>query len=85
MKKRRTLSLLELGEKAPSQERAAYNAITAKDETTIAWILKQKLSAEADFFTASPTPYYTAANVLDKARALGNQASKYCAAQFLYT
>ena len=72
VKKRRTLGLLEPGEKALLQERAAYNVIAVKDETTIAWILKQKLSAEADFFTALLTPYYTAANVLDKARALGN-------------
>lgn len=84
-KKRLELGLMEPGEKAPLRERAAYSSIPAKDESTIAWIIKQKLSAEADFYSASPTPYFTAVSVLEKARALGNQSSKFCAAQFLHT
>jgi hypothetical protein len=82
-KKRLSLGLVDPGEKASLQERAAYCSILAKDEPTIAWIIKQKMSAGADFYAASPTPYYTAVSVLEKARALGNQTSKYCAAQFL--
>jgi len=83
-KKRLEMGLVEPGEKAAVQERAAYSSIPAKDEPTIAWIMKQKLSAEADFYTASPTPYFTAVSVLEKARALGNQSSQHCAARFLH-
>lgn len=83
-KKRLGHGLQEPGDKAPLQERAAYNAIPLRDEPTIAWIIRQNVSGTADFYTASPTPYYTACGILEKARALGNQSSQRYAAQFLH-
>jgi hypothetical protein len=84
-KKRIELGLQAPDNKAPLQEHAAYNAISQKDEPTIAWLIKQRVSNDADFYTASPTPYFTACTILEKARALGNQSSRYYAAQFLHT
>lgn len=84
-KKRLDLGLVEPGDKAPAQERAAYASITQKDEPTVAWIIKQPVSdsSDADFYHAARTPYYTACTLLERARALGNQSSRYHAAQFL--
>jgi hypothetical protein len=82
-KKRITLGQQEPDSKAPMQERAAYSAIPPEDEPTIAWIIKQSISDEVDFYTGSPTPYFTACTMIQKARALGNQSSRRYAAQFL--
>jgi hypothetical protein len=84
-KKRISLGLQAPNDRAPLQERAAYDAISQKDEPTIAWLIKQRVSNDADFYAASPTPYFTACTILEKARALGNQSSRYYAAQFLHT
>ena len=83
--KRNDMGLTEPSDKTPAQERAAYSGITQQDEPTIAWILKQKVSNDADFYAASPTPYYTACSMLAKARAFGNPISQHNAAQFLRT
>lgn len=84
-KKRQELGLIKPNDKASAQERAAYGSISIQDEPAVAWILKQKMGSNADFYSGSPTPYYTAVTVLEKARVLGNLSSQYCAAQFLRT
>ncbi|KAL1793796.1 hypothetical protein ACET3X_000001 [Alternaria dauci] len=78
------IGLKEPPEKMPAQERMAYGSIAPDDEPTISWIFKQKVAEDADFYTASPTPYYTACSMLAKARAFGNATSQYSAAQFLH-
>lgn len=84
-KKRFDLGLVEPGDKASLQERAAYASIARQDESTIAWIIKQPVSDDSsvDFYNAARTPYFTACTLLERARALGNHASRYHAAQFL--
>ncbi|KAK1920514.1 hypothetical protein P3342_008275 [Pyrenophora teres f. teres] len=53
----------------------------AKDESVVAWIIKQPVSEETDF-TAPPKPISQPAPFWRK-RVLGNQSSQYHAAQFL--
>jgi hypothetical protein len=83
MEKRIGLGLRPPADKAAIKERAAYDCIAKSDEATIAWIIKQPISDDVDFYSASPTPYFTACALLEKARVLGNQTSRYHAAQFL--
>ncbi|CAE7221827.1 hypothetical protein PTTW11_11463 [Pyrenophora teres f. teres] len=70
-------------DKADAKEKAAYTSITQKDESVVAWIIKQPVSEETDFYSSTQTPYLTACTLLEKARVLGNQSSQYHAAQFL--
>jgi hypothetical protein len=85
LSKRIGLGLRAPADKAPRQELAAYNSIAGKDEATVAWIIKQPLGSDMDFYNASPTPYFTACTLLEKVCALGNQSSRYHAARFLQT
>jgi hypothetical protein len=80
---RHELGLIEPDAKASRQERAAYASITPQDEPRVAWIIKQPIPDKVDFYTAARTPYYTASTILDRARTLGNNSSRYHAAQFL--
>lgn len=82
-KKRLDLGLVAPSDKADAKEKAAYTAIAHKDESVIAWIIKQPVSEETDFYSSAQTPYLTACTLLEKARVLGNQSSQYHAAQFL--
>ncbi|KAE8822993.1 hypothetical protein HRS9122_10468 [Pyrenophora teres f. teres] len=70
-------------ERERSKKLAAYTSITQKDESVVAWIIKQPVSEETDFYSSTQTPYLTACTLLEKARVLGNQSSQYHAAQFL--
>ncbi|KAK1911242.1 hypothetical protein P3342_011844 [Pyrenophora teres f. teres] len=81
-KKRLDLGLVAPSDKADAKEKAAYTSITQKDESVVAWIIKQPVS-ETDFYSSTQTPYLTACTLLEKARVLGNQSSQYHAAQFL--
>ncbi|KAK1914348.1 hypothetical protein P3342_007594 [Pyrenophora teres f. teres] len=76
-------SRLAPSDKADAKEKAAYTSITQKDESVVAWIIKQPVSEETDFYSSTQTPYLTACTLLEKARVLGNQSSQYHAAQFL--
>ncbi|KAI1663152.1 hypothetical protein L13192_12807 [Pyrenophora tritici-repentis] len=71
-KRRLEIGLQPPEPKAIANEHAAYKGISKDDETSIAWIIKQRVDANTDFFQASPTPYVTAAAMLKKARSLGN-------------
>ncbi|KAI1663135.1 hypothetical protein Ptr902_02726 [Pyrenophora tritici-repentis] len=82
-KRRLEIGLQPPEPKAIANEHAAYKGISKDDETSIAWIIKQRVDANTDFFQASPTPYVTAAAMLKKARSLGNPSSVSYAAQFL--
>ncbi|KAK1920521.1 hypothetical protein P3342_008282 [Pyrenophora teres f. teres] len=82
-KKRLDLGLVAPSDKADAKEKAAYTSITQKDESVVAWIIKQPVSEETDFYSSTQTPYLTACTLLEKARVLGNQSSQYHAAQFL--
>ncbi|KAE8832108.1 hypothetical protein PTNB73_10511 [Pyrenophora teres f. teres] len=82
-KKRLNLGLVAPSDKADAKEKAAYTSIAQKDESVVAWIIKQPVSEETDFYSSTQTPYLTACTLLDKARVLGNQSSQYHAAQFL--
>ncbi|KAE8852590.1 hypothetical protein PTNB73_10535 [Pyrenophora teres f. teres] len=82
-KKRLNLGLVAPSDKANAKEKAAYTSITQKDESVVAWIIKQPVSEETDFYSSTQTPYLTACTLLEKARVLGNQSSQYHAAQFL--
>ena len=84
-KERLGLGLVAPNSKASLQEQAAYTSIARQDESIIAWIIKQPVSADADFYSSVQTPYITACTLLEKARVLGNQSSRYHAAQFLQT
>ncbi|KAF1933793.1 uncharacterized protein M421DRAFT_52337, partial [Didymella exigua CBS 183.55] len=44
----------------------------------------QPVSNDTDFYSSTQTPYLTACTLLEKARVLGNQSSRYHAAQFLH-
>ncbi|CAE7221875.1 hypothetical protein PTTW11_11470 [Pyrenophora teres f. teres] len=82
-KKRLDLGLVAPSDKADAKEKAAYTSITQKDESVVAWIIKQPVSEETDFYSSTQTPYLTACTLLEKARVLSNQSSQYHAAQFL--
>ncbi|UPX17235.1 uncharacterized protein EKO05_0007601 [Ascochyta rabiei] len=82
-KKRLALGLVAPGDKAPLPEQAAYTSIVQKDKSVVAWIIKQPVSDDTDFYSSTQTPYLTACTLLEKARVLGNQSSRYHAAQFL--
>lgn len=82
-KKRLDLGLVAPSDKANAKEKAAYTSIAHKDESVVAWIIKQPVSDETDFYSSTQTPYLTACTLLEKARVLGNQSSQYHAAQFL--
>ncbi|KAK1914356.1 hypothetical protein P3342_007602 [Pyrenophora teres f. teres] len=47
--------------------KAAYTSITQKDESVVAWIIKQPVSEETDY-SSTQTPYLTACTLLEKAR-----------------
>ncbi|CAE7192090.1 hypothetical protein PTTW11_07484 [Pyrenophora teres f. teres] len=79
-KKRLNLGLVAPSDKANAKEKAAYTSITQKDESVVAWIIKQPVSEETDFYSSTQTPYLTACTLLEKARVLGNQSSQYHAA-----
>lgn len=83
LKKRLLLGLVAPVDEAPRQEHAAYASIAPQDEPVVAWIIKQPVSPNADFYATARTPYRTSCSLLEKARALGNQPSRYHAAQFL--
>lgn len=82
-KKRLHLGLVEPSNAASRQEQAAYASIAQQDEPLVAWIIKQPISDKIDFYNAARKPYFTASAILTRARALGNQSSRYHAAQFL--
>ena len=46
------------------QEYATYNAILLKDKATIAWIIKQNVSNDIDFYITLLIPYFTAYSIL---------------------
>lgn len=83
LKKRVALGLVAPPEKAPRQEQAAYASISRQDEPVVAWIIKQPLSDDIDFYNASRNPYHTASLLLERARVLGDPASRYNTLQFL--
>ncbi|KAK1919459.1 hypothetical protein P3342_013198 [Pyrenophora teres f. teres] len=68
-KKRLDLGLVAPSDKADAKEKAAYTSITQKDESVVAWIIKQPVSEETDFYSSTQTPYLTACTLLEKARA----------------
>ena len=83
VQKRRELGLREPDVNVSPQERAAYDSITEQDEPLVAWIIAQPISDNVPFYSAARTPYYTASTLLERARTLGNHASRYYAAHFL--
>ena len=83
LKKRLELGLVAPSAKASRQELAAYASISHHDEPVVAWIIKQPVSDDFDFYSAARTPYFTACTLLARARALGNPYSRHHAAQFL--
>lgn len=83
VQKRHKLGMVEPDGEASPQERAAYDSITQQDEPLVAWIIKQPVADNVDFYSAARTPYYTASTLLDRARTLGNHTAQYHAAHFL--
>lgn len=84
-KKRSELGLVKPDPRAAAIKHAAYSVIQPKDEPTIAWMMKQKVNGEVDFYSSAPTPYYTATTILEKAQTLSDPSSLHNAAQFLHT
>jgi hypothetical protein len=82
-KRRHSIGLLEPPESAEPAEKIAYNSISRADEQHIAWITKQPVDKDIDFFTESKTPYKTAYAMLTKARAVGNKKALLSTATFL--
>ncbi|KAL7772819.1 hypothetical protein CFE70_002782 [Pyrenophora teres f. teres 0-1] len=76
-KKRLDLGLVAPSDKADAKEKAAYTSITQKDESVVAWIIKQPVSEETDFYSSTQTPYLTACTLLEKARAWRERGSPF--------
>jgi len=82
LKKRRAIGLIAPPADAPPAEHFAYDSLDPKDESGIAWILKQPVD-KLDFYQTARSPYATAISMLEKAYALGNPAAQYHAASFI--
>lgn len=77
--------LLEPAESAGAEEKFAYDAIKAEDHAQIAWVIKQPAGKESDFYQKITSPYYTASDMLTKARAVVNPSTWHNATVFLQT
>ena len=85
LQKKRAIGLIKPHKEAPLVEHTAYASIIPKDETIVAWIIKQRVADSIDsiFYNTAQTPYTTATTMLQNAYALGNQAAQHNAASFL--
>lgn len=79
------LGLVQPAHSAPLKERDAFANIAKEDEVKIAWIIKQQVSRDCDFYQGTKMPYYTAKVLLSKAYALASLTAQSCARQFLLT
>jgi hypothetical protein len=84
LKQRASLGLIAPGPGAPLLEQSAYKSIELKDETLLAWVIAQPISADTKLYDSAKLPYHLACNLVGKARALGNPSSRVHAAQFLH-
>jgi hypothetical protein len=84
LKQRASLGLIAPGPGAPLLEQSAYKSIKLKDETLLAWVIAQPISANTKLYDSAKLPYHLACNLVSKARALGNPSSRVHAAQFLH-
>lgn len=82
-KKRIQIGLVAPKPDCSARETVAYKSISPSDEEVFAWILKQRLKGREDFYISAKSPYATAAAMVEKARALGNQEALNHAAHFL--
>lgn len=79
---------LALGLKPPAgdasrKEHIAYASLLQQDESIVSWIFRQSIDKDSDLYNSTSTPYATAFDMLDKARAVGNATSQAAAAAFL--
>ena len=82
LERRRDIGLIAPHRDALRAEHIAYNSILPKQESDIAWILKQPIK-KLDFYRDAKSPYATATSMLEKAHALGNPTAQYHAASFI--
>ena len=82
LKRRRSIGLIKPHNEAPPVEHAAYASILPKDESIIAWVIKQDV-AGSPLYDTTRTPYATAITMVQNAHALGNQAARSHAASFV--
>lgn len=82
-RKRQSLGLEEPANSAEPAEKIAYRTIAPADDPDIAWIIKQPVGKDCDFYTKTKSPYRTACSMLAKARAIGSQPTWYNVATFL--
>jgi hypothetical protein len=72
LKQRASLGLIAPGPRAPLLEQSAYKSIELKDETLLAWVIAQPISANTKLYDSTKLPYHLAYNLVSKARALSN-------------
>lgn len=77
--------LLEPAESAGAEEKSAYSAIKTEDYAQIAWVIKQPVGKDSDFYHEMASPYATASDMLTKARAVGNPSTWQNVTVFLQT
>jgi hypothetical protein len=80
LKQRASLGLIALGSRAPLLEQSAYKSIELKDETLLAWVIAQPISADTKLYDSAKLLYYLACNLVGKARALSNPSLRVHAA-----
>ncbi|KAI4221645.1 MAG: hypothetical protein L6R40_008617 [Gallowayella cf. fulva] len=82
-RRRTQMGLVPPKQNCTALEMAAYDSISPSDEEIFAWILKQRLSRDEDFYLSVKSPYTTAKAMVEKARALGSESALNHAAYFL--
>lgn len=78
-----SIGLREPAESAKLEEKIAYQSIQPIDQAQIAWIIKQPVGEESDFYQETRTPYRTALEMINKARLIGSPTTWQNVAIFL--
>jgi hypothetical protein len=82
-RKRISIGLRKPTDTASVEEKTSYSTIAPADEAEIAWVIKQPVGQDSDFYTMTSSPYKTACSLLASARAVGSQHTWHNAAIFL--
>jgi hypothetical protein len=82
-KQKYSYGLLEPAESASADEKIAYQNIRPANNAQVAWVIKQPVGKDSDFYQETKSPYSTACNMLANARAVGTPSTWQNVAAFL--
>lgn len=82
-KQKYNCGLLEPAESANADEKIAYQNLRCADNGHVAWVIKQNVGEDSEFYQETKSPYFIACNMLDKARAVATLPTWQNVAAFL--